>query len=237
MGELNWFLKMRVTRDQSQKKIWLSQDSYIEAITARYHLNDLARWPTTPLPLQKLRPNEEIASPSQIHEYQSKVGSIGYAATCTRPDIAYAHGVLSRFLVNPSTTYIGAANQVIAYLYNTRFLALEYGGSIIQASKVFLTAADAAFADAHDRKSTGGFLCLLYGGPIDWRSWKQRVVSLLTTKAEYISMIKATKLLYWWKRIFRDIDFNLEEDLEIYCDNSLTVNLLSKETTMVHTKL
>jgi hypothetical protein len=228
---------MHVTRDQSQKKIWLSQDSYIEAITARYHLNDLARWLITPLPLQKLCPNEEIASPSQIHEYQSKVGSIGYAATCTRPDIAYAHGILSQFLVNPSTTHIGAANQVIAYLYNTRFLALEYRGSSIQASKVFLTAADAAFANAHDRKSTGGFLCLLYGGPIDWRSWKQRVVSLLTTKAEYISIIEATKLLYWWKRIFRDIDFNLEEDLEIHCDNSLTVNLLSKETTMVHTKL
>jgi hypothetical protein len=102
---------------------------------------------------------------------------------------------------------------------------------------VFLTAADAAFADAHDQKSTGGFLCLLYGGPIDWRSWKQHVVSLSTTKAEYISMIKATKSLYWWKRIFRDIDFNPEEDLEIYCNNSLTVNLLSKETTMVHTKL
>jgi hypothetical protein len=24
MGELKWFLKMRVTRDQPQKKIWLS---------------------------------------------------------------------------------------------------------------------------------------------------------------------------------------------------------------------
>jgi hypothetical protein len=84
---------------------------------------------------------------------------------------------------------------------------------------------------------TGGFICLLYGGPIDWRSWKQRIVSLSTTEAEYISMIEATKSLYWWKRIFRDIDFNPEEDLEIYCDNSSTVNLLSKETTMIHTKL
>jgi hypothetical protein len=65
----------------------------------------------------------------------------------------------------------------------------------------------------------------------------QHVVLLLTTKAEYILIIKATKLLYWWKRIFRDINFNLEEDLKIHYNNSLTVNLLSKETTMVHTKL
>jgi hypothetical protein len=136
-------------------------------MAGRYHLNDLARWLLTPLPVQKLVPNKEIASPRQIHEYQSKVGLIGYASTCTWPDIAYAHGVLSRFLVNLSTSYIGAANQAIAYLYNTRFLALEYGGSYIQASKVFFTAMDTAFADAHDRKSTGGFLCLLYRGPIN----------------------------------------------------------------------
>jgi hypothetical protein len=64
MGELKWFLKIRVTRDQHQKKIWLSQDLYIEAITARYHLNNLSRWPITPLLMQKLVPNKEIASPS-----------------------------------------------------------------------------------------------------------------------------------------------------------------------------
>jgi hypothetical protein len=55
---------MRVTHDQPQKKIWLSQDSYIEAIIARYHLNDLLRWLITPLPTQKLVLNKEIASPS-----------------------------------------------------------------------------------------------------------------------------------------------------------------------------
>jgi hypothetical protein len=45
------------------------------------------------------------------------------------------------------------------------------------------------------------------------------------------------KLLYWWKQVFRDINFNPKEDLKIYYNNSSTVNLLSKETTMVHTKL
>jgi hypothetical protein len=34
IGELKWFLKMRVTHDQPQRKIWLSQDSYIKAVAA-----------------------------------------------------------------------------------------------------------------------------------------------------------------------------------------------------------
>jgi hypothetical protein len=165
-------------------------------MTTCYYLHNLAWWLIILLPMQKLRPTKEIVSPTQIHEYQSKVGLIRYAATCTRPDIAYTYGVLSRFLVNPSTTYISATNQVITYLYNTRFLVLDYGGSLIQASKVFLTTADAIFTNAHNQKSTGGFLCLLYRGLINWRSWKQRIISLLTTEVEYILIIKATKLLY-----------------------------------------
>jgi hypothetical protein len=91
-----------------------------------------------------------------------------------------------------------------------------------------MTASDAAFADNHDMKSTGGYLCLLYGGLIKWKLWKQRTVLMLTTKVEYISAIKATKLLYWWQRVFIDIKLDPEEDLEIYYDNSTTVGLLSK---------
>ena len=33
--------------------------------------------------------------------YESAVGSLMYAVVCTRPDIAHAVGVLSRFMSNP----------------------------------------------------------------------------------------------------------------------------------------
>jgi hypothetical protein len=64
MGKLKWFLKMHVTHDQPQKKIWLLLGLYIKAITARYYLNNLAWWLIIPLPTQKLVPNKEIVSPS-----------------------------------------------------------------------------------------------------------------------------------------------------------------------------
>jgi hypothetical protein len=35
-------------------------------------------------------------------------------------------------------------------------LALEYGGSLIQASKVFLTTTNATFANAHDQRALEG---------------------------------------------------------------------------------
>ena len=37
--------------------------------------------------------------------YASTVGSLMYAMVCTRPDIAHAIGVVSRFLSNPGKDY------------------------------------------------------------------------------------------------------------------------------------
>ena len=37
--------------------------------------------------------------------YASAVGSLMYAMVCTRPDIAHAIGVVSRFLTNPGKEY------------------------------------------------------------------------------------------------------------------------------------
>jgi hypothetical protein len=165
IGELNWFLNIRVTRDQEAGRIWLCQDSYIKATAARYHLNDLNQWPTTPMTLEKFQPNTDTATPAQIKEHQEKVGSISYTAIYTRPDITFAHSKLAQYLTNPSRQHINTVNRVIAYLYNTRFFALEYNSKAC--SRIVMTASNAAFADNHNMKSTGGYLCLLYGGPIE----------------------------------------------------------------------
>ena len=37
--------------------------------------------------------------------YQSAVGSLMYAMVCTRPDIAYAVGVVSWFMSNPGEAH------------------------------------------------------------------------------------------------------------------------------------
>ena len=42
--------------------------------------------------------------------------------------------------------------------------------------------------DSHDRKSTSGYAFMLAGGPITWKSKKQKSVALSTTEAEYYAM-------------------------------------------------
>ncbi|CAN0919975.1 Retrovirus-related Pol polyprotein from transposon TNT 1-94 [Linum grandiflorum] len=48
--------------------------------------------------------------------YASAVGSLMYAMVCTRPDIAHAFGVVSRFLSNPGKEHWVAVKWILCYL-------------------------------------------------------------------------------------------------------------------------
>ena len=97
-----------------------------------------------------------------------------YATTITRPDATRTANKQSEFLTNPSKEHFDAIDRAIGYLYGTKFLAIEYS----RESEGMLCASDAAFADnIDDRKSTEGYLVMLFGGPIDWRASKQKTVT------------------------------------------------------------
>jgi hypothetical protein len=62
LGELFWFLGIRVIRDRVQKKSLLCQDSYIKKIATTFHLTD--RKPlTTPLTVEELIPSDRQVTP------------------------------------------------------------------------------------------------------------------------------------------------------------------------------
>ena len=63
--------------------------------------------------LHKRKPDEEACDPTI---YQSMIGSLIYAMTATRPDIAYAIGVLSWYNHDPGNEHIVALNRVFWYL-------------------------------------------------------------------------------------------------------------------------
>ena len=45
--------------------------------------------------------------------YASAVGSLMYAMVCTRPDIGYAVGVVSRFMSNPGKEHWNAVKWIL----------------------------------------------------------------------------------------------------------------------------
>ena len=105
LGSAKKILGMKITRDRSKKLLWLSQESYVEKLLERFNVHK-AKPISTPLAGHfKLSTKQSPTSKKEKEEmnnvpYSFAVGSLMYAMICTRPNIAYVVGVVSRFLTN-----------------------------------------------------------------------------------------------------------------------------------------
>ncbi|EDN09651.1 predicted protein [Histoplasma mississippiense (nom. inval.)] len=143
---------------------------------------------STPLSGAQLLRSQGTASPEDTHYFQRRIGSCIYAAVMTRLDIAFVVGKLATFIVSPSERHSAEIDRVIAYLRNTKNLAIQYGGADTDALSMNIVevASGASFADDSDRRSTESDTFKLFGGAVDWKVWKSKRPQ---TKA----------LLRWWK--------------------------------------
>jgi len=131
------------------------------------------------------------------NRYAELVGSLLYVSTTTRPDIAFAVGVLSRFMSCPEQDHMRAAKGVLRYLRGTTRLGVQYGGN--EALQGYV---DADWAgDIDGRRSTTGFIFTLNGGPISWVSKRQSTVATSTAEAEYVAAAMATKEALWLRKL------------------------------------
>jgi len=137
----------------------------------------------------ELFPSQETATRALIHLFQRKTGSILFAAISTRPDVAFAASRLARFNTNPSEEHHKAADRVIQYLYATRGKALRYRGDEAGGARALIYASDTLFIDnTLNRKSSQGYIFLLFGRPIAWKANKQDTVTTLSTEAELLAL-------------------------------------------------
>jgi hypothetical protein len=228
IGPLKWFLGLRVIRDRERRKLWICQDSYIDKIVRRYNLQNRAA-PATPLGVVELKSSTGEASPQSIKTYLSKIGSVIYPATMTRPDIAHHASKLASFASNPSSQHQDAIDRVIRYLNGTKYHALQYGGVPEATVSVFEGSSDASFADLPGMKSSEGRQFELFGGSIDWKSTKQKTVGRSTTEVELRAASDAGVDLEWWKRFFHSIDLDIDHTPFLNVDNQQTVGIINKD--------
>lgn len=62
---------------------------------------------------------EDEAAETGEFPYANAIGSIMYAMTGTRPDLAYAIGVVSRFMSNPGRVHWATVQWILKYLKGT----------------------------------------------------------------------------------------------------------------------
>jgi Reverse transcriptase (RNA-dependent DNA polymerase) len=131
MGQARQILGMQIICDRKIMRLWLSQEKYIERVLERFNMQG-AKKVSCPLSnhlklSKKLCPStkKENDEMSRV-PYSLAVGSLMYSMVCTRPDIAHAVGVVSRFLSNLEKQHWEAVKWILRYLRGTSKLCLSF---------------------------------------------------------------------------------------------------------------
>ena len=182
---------------------------------------------STPFPTNvklssKMSPSseEERMEMSRV-PYASAVGSLMFAMICTRPDIAHAVGVVSRYMAEPGREHWEAVKRIFRYLKGTSDVALCYGESGLTVKGYV----DSDYAgDLDGSKSTTGYAFTLSGGTVSWVSKLQSVVAMSTTEAEYVAAAQASKEAVWLKMLLEELG-HVQEKITLLCDNQSALYL------------
>ncbi|GKE75804.1 retrotransposon protein, putative, ty1-copia subclass [Tanacetum coccineum] len=177
LGETAYILGIKIYRNRSKRLIGLCQSAYIEKIIKRFYMENSKCGMIQMQEKLKFSKSQGASTPAEIQRMQNilytlAVGSIMYAVRCTRPNVAFTQNITSRFQQNPGEVHWIAVKNI-------------------------LKISDCA----DDMKSQTGYVFVLNGGAVDWKSTKQKAV--------------------WIRKFIYGLGVvpTIEEPINMYCDN------------------
>ncbi|MDV3193956.1 MAG: Ty1/Copia family ribonuclease HI, partial [Sweet potato little leaf phytoplasma] len=205
------------------------QTCYFERIIKKFHMEDAKTVKTPFAPHFKLTAAQ---SPADFHEltemkavpYANLVGSLMYGMVCSRPDLAHAMSVVSRYMSNPGRPHWEASKWILRYVKGTSNKGLVFTKSDVEGD-ILTGFVDSDYAaDLDKRRSLSGYIFTLFGNVVSWRSTLQTVVALSSTEAEYIALAESVKEAVWLKGSVSAM-YHGKCAVEIHCDSQSALAL------------
>ena len=231
LGACQFYLGMEIVRDRRNRTLWLTQRGYLKQVLEKFGCLDLN--PTaTPMEagLDLVKSDQSHEAPkSSIIKFQSAVGSLLYASTITRADLAFAVNRLGQFASNPNQTHEQALKRIFRYINGTLAFGLRYTSS--STSTGLLGYSDADWAGCKiTRRSTGGYCFFWRASLISWSTKRQATVALSSCEAEYMALTQATKESIWLRSLLTSFGLTCEGPITIKEDNNSAIDLARDPT-------
>jgi hypothetical protein len=210
-GEVHTYLGCEILRELETGKTLLSQKHYAEEVLRTYDYWDCipALTPMTPgsrLTKEQCDPHPD---PAFHRRYRGIVGSLGYLVNMTRPDLAWSYSERSKYVQNPGKDHMDAAPHVLRYLRATYEQVIVYERTNEMANTIWGWVDSDWAADLDSRRSHTGYVLMLTGGAVSWKSRRQDCVSLSTSEAEYVAASQCGQEVVYLREILRDFGFPL----------------------------
>ncbi|SGY22876.1 BQ5605_C019g08867 [Microbotryum silenes-dioicae] len=170
-GEVDMFLGMKITVNETRGELRMDQRHLAESILATRGFTD-CKPASTPWLDSYLLSGHVMDT---LFPYCSIVGELLWLAGCTRPDLSFTVTHLARFMSDPQAKHIACAKHVLHYLKGTASLSLVYhwdlGTEIVPYSDANHT------GDKSSRVSVSGHVVQMVGCAITWSARRQTGVA------------------------------------------------------------
>ena len=219
-GTVGVYLGNRIVVESEHFKISIDQSKYIQDILDKFDMG-MSHPVGTPMTkrLSTSERGEELSNQDKA-AYRVMVGSLLYLACWTRPDIAFAVSELSRFVSDPGSTHLQAAKRVLRYLKGTQDLGLKYTRPSSDLLNQLWGCVDSDWAGCVDtRKSTTGYVLMLNGAAISWKSKRQNVVALSSAEAEFMAASTLVQEVIYIRKLLDNLGFTQNRGTEVGEDN------------------
>ena len=220
----------------------ISQEAAIRKIVNELGMKDCKPMSTPALTTRLLTPEAEPDQEETLFmtnaPYRSVVGSLTYIFIGTRPDIGFALSQCARHSNHPRMVHWQALKRIVRYLKGTADFGICYvrgtsGGVFLKPN--YWSDADHA-GDIATRKSQTGFVSMLLGGPITYKSRRQKSVALSSFGAELMALGDALQDALWIRRVLSNCSLLSEEATVIYEDNQGTIAVSKQDPGSVSSK-
>ena len=219
-------LNVEISRE-SDGTVTLRQTAYIDRLATEFLPDGL------PTSAQKAKTPADESLPQLVADalsvesepdadlrkrYQSLVGALLYATSYTRPDVAYAVGMLCRAMSKPTSELYDAALRVLTYLVRHREVGLRY-------------VPDDGFTRGYSdsdwavRRSTTGWVYMLNCAAVSWASKRQDSIALSSCEAEIMAASDASKEAVYLQRFAAEFGVKDPTPISLSVDNKGAVDL------------
>ena len=232
-------LGIAIDYDRERGVLFLSQEAKINKILEDLKMAECKPTKTPALTTRLTTPEgepsqEEIDFMSRV-PYRQTVGSLTYIYTSTRPDIGFALNQVAKRVANPRKEHWVAVKRIVRYLQGTKDYGICYVRGGAKFNPQYWSDADHA-GDKETRKSHTGYLSMVLGGSLTWRSYSQKSVALSSFGAELMAIADALKDCIWQRRVLHNLGLLTTGATAIFEDNQGTIAVACQDPGTVSSK-
>jgi hypothetical protein len=244
-GDASFILGMSIERDRAARTLELTQAQYASEVVARFKMNNSKCKQRIPIhPKVKLSSEDCPTTEEEIRDmanvpYRSAIGALMYLATCTRPDISYAVSVCASYMHNPGRAHWDIVKGILAYVNETQSRGIIYGSretsdELMDSVYVYCDADHAGNVD--NRRSRTGYVAMLHGGAVSWKTRLQERASISSTEAEYYAASDAFGEARWFRMFLAELKVYQMRPTVILEDNESCIKLAQNPVYQYRTK-